>query len=248
MSGQADPSKVVYVISGASRGLGFGVVELLATRPNAIIYAGARDPAKSITLQQLAKTNSNVHIVKLSAESEADHKALAAQVEAEQGRADVVWANAGISPTSAWVPVQETSLTDLREHLEVNTVHPLMMYKAFYGLLDRSATAKFIVSSSAMGSTGQLDFLGQYLMTAYCVSKAGVNNPTRRIHFENSKIVAVPFHPGDTRTHVLQLHRQAYQQWDHTTSTASSMIDFCVFLLTCGCVAVSRLCADRHGH
>ena len=201
MTGQTDASKTVYVISGTSSGLGLAVTEKLATRTDAIVYAGVRDPSKADKLQQLAGQHSNVHIVQLRADSEADHKAVAAQVEAEAGRADVVWANAGICRLAAWAPVENTSLAALREHVDVNTIHPLLMYQSFYQLLGRSSKARFFVSSSFSGSTGSLEILKQIPQLAYGLSKAAVNNLTRRIHFENEKIVAVPFHPGPSQPH-----------------------------------------------
>ena len=89
MTDSVAASTTVYVVSGASRGLGYGV-EQLAARADAVLYAGARDPAKADKLQQLAKQHSNVHVVLLRADAEADHKAVAAQVEKEAGHADVV--------------------------------------------------------------------------------------------------------------------------------------------------------------
>ena len=200
MTGTADSSKTVHVVSGANRGLGFGVVEILAARANTIIYAGARDPSKADKLQQLAGKHSNVHNIKLRADSEDDHKAAAAVVEKDAGRADVVWANAGICDLDVWAPIEKTPLAGLREHFEVNTIHPLVLYQSFHTLLSRSASPKFFVSSSVSGSTASLDQLGAIPQTAYGVSKAAVNNITRRIHFENTAIVAVPFHPGWVQT------------------------------------------------
>ena len=197
MNPPADASKTVYVISGASRGLGFGVTEKLALRSNAIVYAGVRDVSKADKLQQLARQHGNVHVVQLRADVEADHKALAAQVEKEAGRVDVVWANAGICTLSAWAPVQDVSLAALREHIEVNTIHPFLMYQSFYPLLSRSTNPRFMVSSTYSGSTGELDgILKNIPQLCYGLSKAAVNNLTRRIHFESRTITAVPFNPG----------------------------------------------------
>lgn len=225
MTTQADSTKTVYVVSGANRGLGFGVVEQLASRANAIIYAGARDPSKAEQLQQLAKQHSNVHVVQLRADSEADHKAVAAQVEAEAGRADVVWANAGICPLDAWVPVQDVSIAALREHLEVNTIHPLLMYQSLYAPLSRSSSPKFFVSSSVSGSTqlvGTLKLLQDIPQLCYGLSKAAVNNLTSRIHGENKEITAVPFHPGEPvhTLHCTRVHAVGGQSREHSCYTA----------------------------
>jgi len=197
MSGVADNLSTVYVISGANRGLGYGVTEQLAKRSSAIVYAGARDPSKADKLQQLAKQHSNVHVVQLRADLEADHRAVAARLEAETGRVDVVWANAGICPVEDWTSADKASVAAFREHIEVNTIHPLLMYQTLYALLGRSSNPKFMVSSTGSASITLLESVLKGLpQLAYGVSKAAVNNLTRRIHFENEKITAVPFHPG----------------------------------------------------
>ena len=70
------------------------------------------------------------------------------------------------------------------------------MYQVFYPLLSRSLNPKFFVSSTVSASTGLLDQIAAFPQLGYGMSKAAVNNLTRRIHFENSTITAVPFHPG----------------------------------------------------
>ena len=200
MASPLDSSKVVYVISGASRGLGYAVVEKLASRANSVIYAGARDPSKADKLQQLAQKHSNVQVVLLRADSVADHRTLATRVEKEAGRADVVWANAGACNLEAWLPVERCSVDEVRADLEINTLHPLVMYQAFLALLSRSSSPKFFVSSSFAGSISGMQYVAAIHQLPYGLSKAAVNYLTRRIHFENPNITAVPFHPGFVQT------------------------------------------------
>ena len=246
MPSQTDASKVVYVVSGASRGLGFGVVEQLAKRPTAIIYAGARDPAKADKLQQLAKQHANIHVVQLDAKAEADHKALAALVEAEAGRADVVWANAGICTTSDWAPAHSISIAAIREHIEVNTFHPLLMYQSFYALLHKSSAPKFMVSSTASASTGLLEMLSAIPQLTYGLSKSAVNNLTRRIHFEDKDVIAVPFHPGQRSNLTSHLFRCVLQHTRHVAHLHRCTDSFHCAAAVCPPVWC-RLGADRHG-
>ena len=247
MPSQVDASKVVYVVSGANRGLGYGVVEQLAKRDAAIIYAGARDPSKADKLQQLAKQHANVRVVQLDAKSEADHSALAVRVEKEAGRADVVWANAGICTTSDWAPAHSVSIAAIREHIEVNTFHPLLMYQSFYALLHKSASPKYMVSSTVSGSNGLLDQMAAVPQLTYGLSKAAVNNLTRRIHFEDKDITAVPFHPGPRSTSQATYMRCVLQH----TCLISLQHTRCTNGLRYAAAACAyvwcRLGADRHG-
>ena len=81
------------------------------------------------------------------------------------------------------------------------------MYQSFYPLLSRSSNPRFMVSSTYSGSTGMLDGqFGEVPQLTYGLSKAAVNNLTRRIHFESKHITAVPFHPGTPQYHTLCMH------------------------------------------
>ena len=122
---------IVYVVTGTNRGIGYGLVETLVARPNTLVYATARDPAKADKLQQLAKQHSNVRIVQLRTDSDADHQAAAKQVEVEAGRVDVLIANAGIANGDAYQHTEALSVDKLREHFEVNTVGPVRLFNTF---------------------------------------------------------------------------------------------------------------------
>jgi NAD(P)-dependent dehydrogenase (short-subunit alcohol dehydrogenase family) len=53
----------VFVIVGASRGIGFEMVKQLSSRPSTIVYAGVRSPSSAAELQQLAASHSNVRVI-----------------------------------------------------------------------------------------------------------------------------------------------------------------------------------------
>jgi len=176
------------------------VTERLAARPDALIYAGARDPAKADKLQQLASKHPNVRVVKLAVDSDADHTAAAALVQAEAGRVDIVLANAGLSEADAYELTSKQTIDKLRQHFEVNTVGPVRLFNAFFPLLTRSTNPKFIVVSSMVGSiASQVNFAG-FRTANYGSSKAAINFITQRIHLEHPTITAFPLHPGWVRT------------------------------------------------
>ena len=188
---------VVYLISGANRGLGFGLVQTLAARSNVLIFAGARDPAKAEQLQALAETHSNVRVVQLNACSDDDARSAVAAISQAADRVDVLIANAGVS--GYFGRVDETELDKLRERLEVNTLGPLHLYQAVYRLLLRSSAAKVVTISSGAGSIAMQSEL-RLTNAAYGASKAALNYITRKIHFENDTITAFPMQPGWVQT------------------------------------------------
>lgn len=65
----------VYLISGASRGLGLGLVTGLMEQDNTTVVAAARNPDKSEALQKLVKQNpERLHTVSLDTSNEASVK------------------------------------------------------------------------------------------------------------------------------------------------------------------------------
>ena len=191
---------VVYFITGASRGIGYGLTERLAARPNTLVYAGARDPSTADKLQQLAKQHNNVRVVKLSVTSDEDHVSAAKQVEAEAGRVDVLLANAGISNADAYERVEKLTIDKLRENFEVNAVGPIRLFDAFFTLLSRLSDPKFIVVSSFAGSIGYQSNLPTFYVSNYGASKAAANFIVQRIHVEHTNMTAFPIHPGWVQT------------------------------------------------
>ena len=191
---------VVYLITGANRGLGYAVTERLAARSSTLVYAGARDPAKADKLQQLATKYANVRVVQLRVDSDADHQAAAKQVEAEAGRVDVLLANAGISESDAYEMTNAQTIDKLRQHFEVNTVGPVRLFNVFFTLLTRSTNPKFIVVSSLVGSIANQEQLAGFRTANYGSSKAAINFITQRIHVEHPTITTFPLHPGWVQT------------------------------------------------
>ena len=199
-SSPAPPTTVVYFITGANRGIGYGLAERLSARPSTLVFATARDPAKADKLQQLAKQHSNVRVVKLSVDSDADHASAAKQVEVEAGRVDVVIANAGIANADAYEPIERLSIDKMREHFEVNAVGPARLVKAFIPLLNRSSKPKFVVISSFIGSVSYQSNLTTFPVATYGSSKAAANFITQRVHIEHPNITAFPLSPGWVQT------------------------------------------------
>ncbi|KII82622.1 hypothetical protein PLICRDRAFT_68561, partial [Plicaturopsis crispa FD-325 SS-3] len=192
-------SNTVYLVSGANRSIGLGLVKALVLRDNVIIFAGARDPAAATDLQALVKQYpGKVHILKLVSASKEDSEAAAAFVEKVAGHINVIIANAGIAET--WAPAHEISIEGVERHFKVNAIGPLVLFQAFYPLLKAApSTPKFVVISTRAGSieSGAAVPLG---LSAYGPSKAAVNYLTRKIHFENEHLISFAVHPGAVDT------------------------------------------------
>ncbi|BGP31101.1 hypothetical protein JCM10296v2_002865 [Rhodotorula toruloides] len=131
------PSTTIYVITGASRGIGFAITSLLAKRENVLIFAGTRDTTKSTQLSELAKqTGGKVIPVKLESANEEDAAALAKLVKEKADKVDFLIANAGVCEINK--PVLNTPSATFIEHFTVNTLGPLILFQQFYSLLTES--------------------------------------------------------------------------------------------------------------
>lgn len=185
-----------WFISGANRGIGFELVKIVANQGH-VVFAGVRTFSKATALREVAKNNSNVHIVQLESTSVSDAAAAAKTVQEITGGLDVVIANAGIA--NNWQTNLDVDLESLYEHHRVNTVGPLILFQALYPLLVKRRTRKFVTISTAAASIQ--NFL-PVPDTVYGSSKAALNFITRSIHKEHSGegFIVFPLHPGTVDT------------------------------------------------
>ncbi|KAM0746071.1 NAD(P)-binding protein [Meredithblackwellia eburnea MCA 4105] len=185
----------IYLISGANRGLGFGLTKALSEQAENIVYAGTRQPAKSKELLELAAARPNVHPIELSSANVEDNKAAAKKIEQEVGKLDVVIANAGVSHSFA--PALEVSIDAVRDHFEVNTLGPLILFQAVGHLLLKGTNPKWILMSTGAASMGKPFPIEN---TAYGTSKAAANFIITRIHREYPSVTTIAINPGWVQT------------------------------------------------
>ena len=247
MASSIDAATVVYFITGANRGLGYGVVDKLASRPNVVIYAAARNPANADALQQLAVRHCNVRIVKLSVESDAEHEEAVRQVESEAGRVDIVLACAGILVGDAYRRTEALRIDQLREHFDVNTFGPVRLFQHLFPLLSRSSDPKFVVVSTGVASIAFQPSLPNFPVTCYALSKAAINFFAVRVHVEHPNITSFPLSPGQpsTTAHTSSCYRRSAAAGGFPRAPQPFTV---LSLISPVCCAVShRLGANRVG-
>jgi len=188
----------VYIVSGANRGIGLGLVTSLAARSDVVIFAGARNPAAAKELKALEfKYPGKVHTVKLTSANRADNDAAIAEIKRVAGKLDVIIANAGIA--KFWGSILDTPEEEMREHYEVNVVGPTVLFQAAWPLLKASPQPKFAIITSLVGSIAAGAVLPAGLL-AYGASKAGVDFLSVKLHSEHPELISVPIHPGPVDT------------------------------------------------
>lgn len=131
----------VVLITGASRGLGRGLLERYLKRDDHILIAANRNPATS-TSQNLADlpkgNNTKLIIVKLDSDVWSNASTAVKELE-RQGveHLDVVIANAGIA--ACCPPVADATEQDLEAHFRSNVMGVVALYQATRELLNKSS-------------------------------------------------------------------------------------------------------------
>jgi len=141
-------SKKVWLITGASRGLGRAFTEA-ALQAGDRVVAGARNPEQ---LADLAKSyGENIRAVQLDVTSEAQAKAAFDTAIASFGGLDVLVNNAGYGYVC---PVEDTSLADFRAQIETNLFGVIIMTKAVLPYFRERRGGHIIQVTSIAGRMG----------------------------------------------------------------------------------------------
>ena len=197
------PSTTV-LITGARSGIGRGLASAYAARPNTTVITATRGGPESHAAYGLQSipTGEGSRLISVAYDAgsvDAGNKlVLALATDHQIEKLDVVVANAGV--LKHFGPAAEITSEEIQEHLDINTIAPILLYRSTAPLLNKSEqTPKFFIISSAIGSNNLMDEYPMPML-AYGLSKAAVNFASGRIHREEERIVVVPVQPGWVQT------------------------------------------------
>ena len=186
-------SERVALVTGANRGIGLGVVRLLAARGFTTIL-GSRDRAKGEdAARPLAEGGLRAIPRQLDVTDQESIDRLKSWIEEQFGRLDALVNNAAIIYDS-WQRAAEADLNTVREAFETNTLGAWRMCRAFIPLLRKSGHGRIVNVSSESGS---LSFMSGGT-PAYSVSKASLNALTRMLadELKSARILVNSVCPG----------------------------------------------------
>ena len=153
------------LVTGANRGIGFGIAKALAGKHRVIL--GTRDIA--LKEQLTLKLPENVLIEKLDITSENDIENLANTIKNKFNKLDVLINNAGIiSENNQPSTIQ---LSEVKRVMDTNFFGTWSLSQKMIPFLKNSAEAQIINISSGMGALNDLS--GNY--AAYRISKSALN-------------------------------------------------------------------------
>jgi NAD(P)-dependent dehydrogenase (short-subunit alcohol dehydrogenase family) len=172
-------SQQIALVTGATRGLGLEVVRQLCTTGMTVLLGARELPAGEKIARQLRRDGADVIAVKLDVTSQTDIDALAACIDKNYGRLDVLVNNAGSNYDVGDRP-SSVPMDTVRAAMETNLFGAWRLSEALLPLMRRHGYGRVVnVSSGCGSSTTQSE-----ACPAYRVSKAALNTYTRALATE----------------------------------------------------------------
>jgi NAD(P)-dependent dehydrogenase (short-subunit alcohol dehydrogenase family) len=210
----ASTTNIVYLVTGASRGIGLELVKQLSSLPNSTVYAAMRKPF------EIPSPKNNI----ISLEFDQSTTTSVAEAAQKVPQLDVLFLNAAIGEDEHLLTMTSERLT---EYLNVNVVGQHRVVSAFLPALLARKTRKIISLSSSSGSiSGQIGETWG-LQGPYAVSKAAGNMMIVQLHNEllgrtDGKFTIVTVHPGWVDTDMGRLGEGTGAM--HVSDSASALV------------------------
>ncbi|KAI1436361.1 putative aflatoxin biosynthesis ketoreductase nor-1 [Xylaria sp. CBS 124048] len=192
-------------ITGVGKGIGKALAEVYLSRPNHVVIGSVRDVDAAPLKDFKAAAGSRLILVKIEATSESDASE-AAQTVRDAGitSLDILIANAGMNPPSAFAPVANVKVEDMRHLFEVNTFSFVSLFNAFAPFLQATVDKKGPGSSPKLlgisSNAASIQDLLPAPVTSYGASKLVLNYLVRHIHLQNPWLTAWVMNPGFVQT------------------------------------------------
>ncbi|EME39084.1 dehydrogenase-like protein [Dothistroma septosporum NZE10] len=199
-----DSKRTTYLVTGASRGIGKGLVASFLARPDSTVIACVRNVAsQSKALSDLpCAEGSSLIVVKLDCAVETDPASAVEELQSAHNirHIDVVVANAAIA--GAYGPTSTLPLDAVKEHMQINCYSVLLLFQATRPLLEQAAPgkAKFVFIGAPISTITQMEECARAPLGAYGLTKLAANYLVRKFHFENKWLMSFVIDPGHVQT------------------------------------------------
>jgi 3-oxoacyl-[acyl-carrier protein] reductase len=206
--------KKVALITGGTRGIGFGVAQALAREGFDLAVCGVRDEAAaSESLDALRKTGAEVLYAACDVGDPHARAAMVDKIKSTFGRLHVLVNNAGVAPKQR-VDVLEASEESFEWVLKTNLQGPYFLTQtvARWMIEQQTADASYtgcIINVSSVSATMVSPNRGEY-----CVSKAGVSMATQlwAVRLAEHRITVYEVRPGVTATDMTAGVKEKYDR------------------------------------
>ncbi|KAI0806302.1 hypothetical protein BC629DRAFT_1590701 [Irpex lacteus] len=224
-----------WVVTGASRGLGFEFVKQLSQDPANVVVGLVRNRSTSLpALLELEKTNKNLHVLEADVTSDAALAKAAEEVKKlTGGTLDNLVNNAALSSQPrAWYeldsyPDNEKELLeqDLLDNFKVNVIGVIKVTNAFLPLVRAAAaasgSAKVLTLNSGLGDIemtvkSEVTFGGPYSISKTALLQAVAKYS---IKYKKENIIFLSISPGLVNTSTKPPTPEDIQAFSHVVKT-----------------------------
>ncbi|MFI8436851.1 SDR family oxidoreductase [Streptomyces sp. NPDC079020] len=171
----------VALITGASRGIGYGIAEAFVARGDRVCITGRGEDALNEAVERLG--SDRVIAIAGKAHDEAHQAAAVEQVMEAFGRVDFLVNNAGTNPVFG--PIAELDLNVVRKVYETNVISALGFAQQTWKAWQKENGGAIVNIASVAGISAS-PFVG-----AYGMSKAAMVNLTLQLAHEFAPVVRV---------------------------------------------------------
>jgi len=198
----------IALVSGASRGLGWGMAKALA-KQRAHVFLNGRDPVSlGQRVLELIDDELLATVMAFDVTKSAEIQRAVAQIVDEHGRIDILVANAGIQHRS---PISEFDEDDFRRVMDTNLIGVWALAKEVSKPMIKAHSGRIIFTGSI---TAQL---GRPTISAYIASKGGVHALARQLAVElgDKGVTANVIAPGYFATEMNEalIEDKDFNQW-----------------------------------
>ena len=198
MEARVIPMSKKVLVSGASRGLGFALVEKYL-QAGWITYAGVRDPRTTPLLAVKAMFPETLHILPLDVSDTTLVQSAARVLQASTDALDVIINNAAVHLKNSRAVLEQVDFDEAMETYNINALGALRVTKAFMPFLLKGETRVLVNISSDAGSIGRCRNAAGF---EYYMSKAALNMQSVILqnYLKPHRIKVLAVHPGWVRT------------------------------------------------
>lgn len=216
----SDPS-AVFVVTGASRGIGLQFVKSLIERTAGTVVALCRSPetAHGLTAAIVSLNDhdkNRVKVLELDLEDQSSIDNVVTGIKDSFDRVDLLLNVAGILGDGKETPGPERSIDKIEKDwmvktLNVNLVAPVMLSQGLVPLMEQkrrrgkdsgSASRPNAIIANLSARVGSISDNGLGGWYSYRISKSGLNQATRTMAHElrRKSVWSIALHPGTTNT------------------------------------------------
>ncbi|RYP91057.1 hypothetical protein DL770_002830 [Monosporascus sp. CRB-9-2] len=195
-----------YLITGASRGIGFEFIRQLSEHPDSVVIGIVRDKEATEKRVQSELKRTNIHILQGDLVNyESLKKAAEDTSKITGGSLDYLIANAGaISSNSEFSDVDELAENpeafekDLLDSFKVNAIGNIHLFNLFLPLIRRGNSKKVIAISTGMADVEMVRLFDVDIAAPYAISKAGLNMAVAKFsaRYRKEGILFMSISPG----------------------------------------------------